>query len=231
MLVASRERSSNDIVVSTHEEITPYLVRRPRVVQLVGVGGSLLLALIAMGALLMSVGSSATCRLRYEGAANDITERQLQGFARDSGWLLTHPVAPKCHRCAESDRFPVWMAPENICRRFDLDNATHPLCKWDTENLPESHIKVCATQGQIDRAWADGGCHDGMKPLLGYDGDLFCAAGCTCHATAANLCTTATPPTSNPSMLCNVCSDCVPTNLETTRGLTAWCNDFCTYGV
>ena len=120
-----------------------------------------------------------TCRLRYEGGANDLTEREFQNFAAQQGWFLTHPQSPDCNRCKDPGRFPVWMAPVDICLRFEL-SSSHPLCSGETENLQRSHVKVCATQQQIDRAWADTGCHttDGnvTKPILGYDGNLFCEA-------------------------------------------------------
>ena len=127
----------------------------------------------------MNVGAPSPCRLRYEGNSNDITEHKLQEFAKESGWTLTHPEPPECNRCPQNDRFPVWMAPVDICLRFGL-GSTHPLCSDETDNLHQSHVKVCATQEQIDRAWDDTGCHttDGnvTKPFLGYDGNLFCAA-------------------------------------------------------
>jgi len=129
---------------------------------------------------------ATTCRLRYEGNANDLTEQQFQAFAKSAGWTLTHPEAPDCNRCKEPDRFPVWMAPVDICRAFNLDVDNHPLCNSQTGQLEASHLKVCATQTQIDKAWADGGCHSGSgnetQPFLGYDGALFCKQTFSCHS-------------------------------------------------
>ena len=135
------------------------------------------------------VSASSHCRLRYEGNQNDITEQNLQGFAKEAGWSLTHPESPYCNRCPQNDRFPVWMAPIDICLRFKLGES-HPLCNSASDNLESSHLKVCATQEQIDQAWADGGCHSdvrdldventtspAIRPFLGYDGALFCKAG------------------------------------------------------
>lgn len=120
-----------------------------------------------------------TCRLRYEGDENDVTEQQLQKFAKREGWSLTHPESPDCNRCPQNNRFPVWMAPVDICKRFNLNSDTHPLCNPVTDNLRYSHVKVCATQLQINMAWVDGGCHntnDGQTtPRLGWDGALFCS--------------------------------------------------------
>ena len=133
-----------------------------------------------------------TCRLRYEGSANDLNEQQFQAFAKSAGWTLTHPEAPDCNLCKEPDRFPVWMAPVDICSAFNLDVNNHPLCNSQIEQLEASHLKVCATQGQIDKAWADGGCHSGSgnqtQPFLGYDGALFCQKECNAGGTPGTSC-------------------------------------------
>ena len=142
--------------------------------------GLLITTLILSTITLMRVEEDeTTCRLRYEGNENDVTEQQLQKFAKREGWSLTHPESPDCNRCPQHNRFPVWMAPVDICKRFNLNSDTHPLCNPVTENLRYSHVKVCATQLQINRAWVDGGCHnthDGQTtPRLGWDGALFCS--------------------------------------------------------
>ena len=123
----------------------------------------------------------AVCRLRYEGDANDITEGVFQKLAKEAGWTLTHPEAPNCNRCADPKRFPLWLAPVDICNHFNFPQD-HPLCNPATDNQDDSHVKVCATQEQINRAWADGGCHSTIESgnqsvtslIVGYDGVLFC---------------------------------------------------------
>ena len=128
----------------------------------------------------------STCRLRYEGDANDLTEQQFQVLAKQQGWTLTHPEPPDCNRCGlnvdqgtNDVLYPVWLAPVDICNVFGL-SPTHPLCDRATYQLPQSHVKVCATQTQINEVWAAGGCHrtnatDGSeRPIVGYDGNLFC---------------------------------------------------------
>ena len=128
----------------------------------------------------------STCRLRYEGDANDLTEQQFQVLATQQGWTLTHPEPPDCNRCGlnvdqrtNDVLYPVWLAPVDICNVFGL-SPTHPFCDRATYQLPQSHVKVCATQTQINEVWAAGGCHrtnatDGSeRPIVGYDGNLFC---------------------------------------------------------
>lgn len=105
---------------------------------------------------------------------------------KSAGWTLTHPEAPDCNRCGlnvdqgtNDVLYPVWLAPVYICNVFGL-SPTHPLCDRATYQLPQSHVKVCATQTQINEVWAAGGCHhtdatDGSeRPIVGYDGNLFC---------------------------------------------------------
>ena len=138
----------------------------------------LLITTLTLSAITFSrVEEVATCRLGYEGNANDVTERQLQSLAKEAGWVLTHPEAPDCNRCSQNDRYPVWMAPVDICTRFELPE-THWLCNGNS-NLPSSHIKVCATQTQIDQAWTEGGCHfingNLTTPHIAWDGALFCS--------------------------------------------------------
>ena len=138
----------------------------------------LLVTTLTLSAVTFSrVEEETTCRLRYEGNENDVTEEQLQTLAKGAGWTLTHPQSPDCNRCPQNNRFPVWMAPVDICRRFDLSD-THPLCN-ENMNLDISHVKVCATQTQIDEAWADGGCQyqngNRTTPHVAWDGALFCS--------------------------------------------------------
>jgi len=142
----------------------------------------LLIATLTLSAITFSqVEEATTCRLRYEGNENDVSERQLQTLAKEVGWTLTHPQSPDCNRCQQNDHFPVWMAPVDICTRFELPE-THPLCNGNM-NLDISHVKVCATQTQIDEAWANGGCqlHNGNQttPHVAWDGTLFCATSAT----------------------------------------------------
>ena len=136
-----------------------------------------------------------TCRLRYEGSDNDLTEQQFQAFAKSAGWTLTHPEPPDCNRCKEPDRFPVWMAPVDICSAFGL-SSSHPFCTPDTAGSEASHVKVCATQVQIDKPCAGGGCHswsgNETQPFLGYDGALFCQhPNCPAGLLAGSKCTMA----------------------------------------
>jgi hypothetical protein len=140
-----------------------------------------------------------SCRLAYTDN-NVITEEMMQTKAREVGWPVEHPSA-SCS--CSAGRFPVWIAPGDLCELFNV-------IEWEHCSLANAdHVKVCLSQEQVDQLWNVGMCHDRVAVFnnsmdggngdgrssggstrvhLGYDGYLFCneqptkiGAECTSH--------------------------------------------------
>ena len=133
-----------------------------------------------------------SCRLTYD-TRGAISEKQMQEWAAYDKWELTFPRYSRSMNACVCDedpdptsgsvtsrKTPVWIAPVDIATLYSNLPPGFPR----TAKKPEDHVKACVVMDKIVTLFAKGNCHtkdndDKIVPFTGWDGDLYCAPGCT----------------------------------------------------